>query len=169
MSYRKLGNLFSSFLVRSIEVGNSDHMASRIIDAEYLHYRNPSRNSDKVFNIFLVEEDDGSYSCISEHGRRGTSLVRVVVCSNKSLPLAERAFRQKLEAKRSHRETPYWNSSEGADQSPFATECKAAQNSANRTSPPTVIAPLKKEKPAADRRSKMNGILNQGQIDSLEI
>ena len=144
-------------------------MPSRIIDAEYLHYCNPARNSDKVFNIFLVEEDDGSHSCISEHGRRGTSLVRVVVCSNKSLPIAERAFRQKLEAKRNHRETPYWNSPEGADQSPFARECRAAQNSANHTSQPIVAGALEKEKPAADRRSKMNGILNQGQIDSLEI
>lgn len=144
-------------------------MPSRIIDAEYLHYRNPSRNSDKVFNIFLVEDDDGSHGCISEHGRRGKSLVRVVVCSNKSLPIAQQAFRQKLEAKRNHRETPYWNSPEGADQSPFARECRAAQNSAYRTSQPIVAGALEKEKPAADRRSKMNGILNQGQIDSLEI
>lgn len=144
-------------------------MPPRIINAEYLHYCNPSRNSDKVFNVFLVEEDDRSHSCVSEHGRRGTSLVRVVVCSNKSLPVAERAFRQKLEAKRNHRETPYWDSPDGADQSRFARECKAVQNSINRTSPPTVIRSLKKEKAAADRRSKMNGILNQGQIDSLEI
>lgn len=144
-------------------------MPPRIIDAEYLHYCNPSRNSDKVFNIFLVEEDDASHSCISEHGRRGTSLVRVVVCSNKSLPVAERAFRQKLEAKRNHRETPYWDSPDGADQSPFVRECRAAQNSANRTSQPIVAGALEKVKPAADRRSKMNGILNQGQIDSLEI
>ena len=144
-------------------------MPSRIIEAEYLYYRNPSRNSDKVFNILLVEENDGSHSCISEHGRRGTSLVRVVVCSNKSLPIAQRAFKQKLEAKRNHRETPYWNSPDGPDQSPFARECGAALNSANRTSTPTVAVALEKEKPAADRRSKMNGILNQGQIDSLEI
>lgn len=144
-------------------------MPSRIIEAEYLYYRNPSRNSDKVFNILLVEEDDGSHSCISEHGRRGTSLVRVVVCSKKSLPIAQRAFKQKLEAKRNHRETPYWNSPDGPDQSPFARECRAALNPANRTLTPTVAVALEKEKPAADRRSKMNGILNQGQIDSLEI
>lgn len=144
-------------------------MPSRIIDAEYLHYCNPARNSDKVFNIFLVEEDDGRHSCISEHGRRGTSLVRVVVCSNKSPAVAERAFRQKLEAKRNHRETPYWDSPEGADQSPFASEYSSRQNSINRTSPPIVVDSLEEEKPAADRRSKINGILNQAQIDSLEI
>lgn len=141
-------------------------MPSRIIDAEYLHYCNPARNSDKVFNIFLVEEDDGRHSCISEYGRRGTSLVRVVICSNKSLPVAERAFRQKLEAKRNHRETPYWDSPDAADQSPFARE---KQNFVDRTSSPIAVGSPEKEKQGADRRSKMNGILNQGQIDSLEI
>lgn len=144
-------------------------MPSRIIDAEYLHYCNPARNSDKVFNIFLVEEDDGRHSCISEYGRRGTSLVRVVVCSNKSRPVAERVFRQKLEAKRNHRETPYWDSPNGASQSPFAREYSSRQNYRNRISPPIVVVPPEEEKPAADRRSRMNGILNQAQIDSLEI
>lgn len=141
-------------------------MSSRIIDAEYLHYCNPSKNSDKVFNIFLVEEDDGGHSCISEYGRRGTSLVRVVVCSNKSRRVAERAFRQKLEAKRNHRETPYWDSPDAADQSPFARE---KQTLVDRTSLPIAVDSPEKEKQGADRRSKMNGILNQGQIDSLEI
>jgi hypothetical protein len=144
-------------------------MPSRIIDAEYLHHCNPAKNSDKVFNIFLVEEDDGRHSCISEHGRRGTSLVRVVVCSNKSLPVAERAFRQKLGAKRNHRETPYWDSPDGASQSPLASEYSSRKNPMNRISPPIVVDSLGEEKPAADRRSKMNGILNQAQIDSLEI
>jgi len=32
-----------------------------------------------------------------------------------------------------------------------------------------VVDSLEEEKPAADRRSKINGILNQAQIDSLEI
>lgn len=141
-------------------------MPSRIIDAEYLHYCNPARNSDKVFNIFLVEEDEGRHGCISEHGRRGTSLVRVVVCSNESLSVAERAFQQKLEAKRNHRETSYWDSPDGADQSPFARE---TQNLVDRTSSPIAVGSPEKEKQGADRRSKMNGILNQGQIDSLEI
>ncbi len=71
-------------------------MPARIIDAEHLRYCNPARNSDKIFNIFLVEEDDGRHSCISEYGRKGTSLVRVVVCSNKSLPVAERASGRSL-------------------------------------------------------------------------
>jgi hypothetical protein len=143
-------------------------MASRIFEAEYLHYCNPSRNSDKVFNIFLVEEDDGSYGCISEYGRRGTSLVRVVVCSNRPRPIAERAFRKKLEAKRNHRLTPYRDSSDGSDQSPLAKEYASRQDPVNRGPLPQTVDSPDTRKQAADRRMRINGILNQGQIDSLE-
>lgn len=143
-------------------------MASRIVEAKYLHYSNPSRNSDKVFNIFLLEEDDGSYGCISEYGRRGTSLVRVVVCSNKPRPVAESAFRKKLEAKRNHRLTPYWDSSDVSDQSPLAKENASRQDSVNRDALPKAVDFSETRKQAADRRMRINGILNQGQIDSLE-
>lgn len=144
-------------------------MPFRILDAEYLHYSNASRNSDKIFNIFLIDEGDESYSCISEYGRRGTSLVRVVVSSHDPLAAARRAFRKKVEAKRNHRVTPYWDSPDGANQSPFVSEYATRQLLAAHTSPPKIAVALKTEEPAADRRSKMNGILNQGQIDSLEI
>ncbi len=143
-------------------------MASRIVEAEYLHYRNPSRNSDKVFNIHLVEADDGSYGCISEYGRRGTSLVRVVVCSSKPRPVAERAFRKKLEAKRNHRLTPYRDSLDGSDQSPLAREISSRPASVNHASMPKVAGPTEAREQAADGRMRINGILNQGQIDSLE-
>lgn len=143
-------------------------MSSRIIEAEYLHYSNPARNSDKVFNIFLVEEDDGSYSCISEYGRRGSSLVRVVICSNKSRPAAERAFRKKLEAKRNHRETPYWDSPDGTGRSLYAQELSARSVPASTISTPASADLAQTQKQAADRTVRSSGILNQGQIDSLE-
>jgi len=144
-------------------------MPSRIVEAEYLHYSNLARNSDKVFSIFLVEEDDGSYSCISEYGRRGTSLVRVVVCSNKSRPAAERAFRKKLDAKRNHRETPYWDSPDGSDQSPYAQELAARSVPASTISTHMIAEPGQTQKQAVDKTVRASGILNQGQIDSLEI
>lgn len=140
-----------------------------IVKAEFLHYSNPARNNDKVFNILLVQEDDESYSCISEYGRRGTSLVRVFVCSNKPRPIAERAFRKKLEAKRNHRETPYWDSPYGAEQSPFAREIYSRPLLVSRGSSPKAGDYAKTLKQAADRRMGTGGILNQGQIDSLEI
>jgi len=144
-------------------------MSSRIVEAEFLHYSNPTRNSDKVFNIFLVEEDDGSYSCISEYGRRGSCLVRVVICSNKSRPVAEIAFRKKLDAKRNHRETPYRDSRSGVEQSPFAREVYSRSISANPNPTRKASDPAEIQKQAADGRARANGILNQGQIDSLEI
>lgn len=144
-------------------------MSSRIVEAEYLHYSNPARNSDKVFNIFLVEEDDGSYSCISEYGRRGSSLIRVVICSNKSRPAAEIAFRKKLDAKRNHSETPYRDFRSGVEQSPFAREVNARSTRKNLTSTRKATDPAEIQKQAADGRVRANGILNQAQIDSLEI
>lgn len=143
-------------------------MSSRIVGAEFLHYSNPARNSDKVFNIFLVEEDDGSYSCISEYGRRGSCLVRVVICSNKSRSAAERSFRKKLEAKRNHRETPYWDSADGSGQSPYAQELSARSVSESTTPTPAIAEPAQTQKQAVDRTMRANGILNQGQIASLE-
>lgn len=144
-------------------------MSSRIVQAEYLHYCNPARNSDKIFNIFLVEEDDETYSCISEYGRNGTSLVRVLICSNKSLTIAERAFNQKVEAKRKHRDTPYRNSPVGHENSAFAREMFSRTFQERQDSLAKVVNTSEMWKQAADSRMKAAGILNQRQIDSLEI
>lgn len=144
-------------------------MSSRIVEAEYLHYCNPARNSDKVFNIFLVEEDDETFSCISEHGRNGTSLIRVLICSNKSRSLAERAFNDKVEAKRNHRETPYRNSPIGHENSAFAREMFSRTFPKGQDLLAKVINTSEMWKQAADSRMKTSGILNQRQIDSLEI
>ena len=144
-------------------------MPSRIVDAAYLHYRNPARNSDKIFNIFLVEEDDETFSCISEYGRNGTSLVRVLICSNKSATVAQRAFDQKVEAKRNHRETPYQNSPFGHENSAFAREMFSRTLPESQEPSVKVADPSETWKRAADSRMKTSGILNQRQIDSLEI
>lgn len=144
-------------------------MSSRIIRAEYLHYSDPTINSNKVFNIFLVEEDNETYSCISEYGRRGTNLVRVFVCTNMPRAVAEGAFNHKLQAKKNHRATPYRDFPEGVDESPFAKAFMSPRGSAGRKSNPKASNPEENRKQAADRRMRTRGILNQGQIDSLEI
>ena len=74
----------------------------QIVRAEFLSYYNSRKNSDKVFNIFLVEDDDGSCRCVSEHGRRGSKLVRIALNSNATRATAESNLRQKLLAKRNH-------------------------------------------------------------------
>lgn len=157
----------------------------RIIRAEYLSYYSRERNSDKLFNIFLIEETDGTFSCLTENGRRGSNLVRRALCTRTGRATAESKLRQKLDEKRYHRETPYTDEASGANYSQIAREYSSNQTqskgiSPNRSSrtipvnpdpPPSanVIAfpAPKKEKPR--EQPKQSGILNQEQFDSLEI
>ena len=99
----------------------------QIVRAEYLKYYNPSRNSDKVFNVFLIEDEDGTFSCISEYGRRGNKLVRDPLCTKASREVAESKLRQKLLAKRNHRETPYSDDPFGRSISGIAEEYEFKQ------------------------------------------
>ncbi len=158
----------------------------KIIRAEFLSYYNPSRNSDKIFNVFVIEDDDGTFRCVAERGRRGTNLVRDVLCTGEAHYIAEGKMRQKVFAKRNHRETPYTDETFGSNYSPFAREygysgARSESVSANQTSPPTPVRAAasprkqnviefpaeKKEKPR--QPPKQSGILNQEQFDSLEI
>ena len=75
----------------------------RIVRAEFLSYTNARRNSDKLFNVFVIEDDDGTHRCVSEYGRRGNNLVRDTLCTNAARQYAENKLRQKLNAKRNHR------------------------------------------------------------------
>lgn len=142
-------------------------MPSRIVSAEYLQYFDQAKNSDKVYNIFLVEETDGSFSCLSEYGRRGALPVTVLLCSNKSGHIAEQVFRKKVEAKRQHPRTPYWNSIEGPSQSPFAKEHTSQPDGGDGISTPKALSSSAKQ--AVGNKPKTNRILNQAQINSLEI
>ena len=157
----------------------------QIVRAEYLKYYNPSRNSDKVFNVFLIEDEDGTFSCISEYGRRGNKLVRDPLCTNARREVAESKLRQKLLAKRNHRQTPYSDDPFGRSISSIAGEYEfreAENNIENRSRVdqfscsvseipkkqnvikfPTDKIKNKRQNP------KSNGIFNQEQFDSLEI
>lgn len=161
----------------------------QIVRAEFLSYYNARRNSDKLFNVFLIEDDDGTFRCVSEYGRRGTNLVRDTLCAKqRQRETAESHLRQKLSAKRNHRETPYTNEPFGFNYSPLAREYNftAAQSSfilpadavqttatgndgKNSESKRKVLQfPAEKtEKPR--RKPRQTGILNQEQFDSLEI
>ena len=157
-----------------------------IIRAEYLSYYNSARNSDKLFNIFLIQEDDGTFSCLTENGRRGSNLVRRTLCANVRRESAESILRQKLDDKRYHRETPYTDETFGANYSQLAKEYSNNQSQresegaiqTNLTTPVRSAPPAKsgniiafpveiKEKPR--HQPKQSGILNQEQLDSLEI
>lgn len=157
----------------------------RIVRAEFLSYYNSAKNSDKVFNVFLIEDDNGSFACVSEYGRRGNRPIRDTLCTNASREVAESKLRQKLNAKRNHRETPYlddpfgqsisgiaqeygFNRAENTDTNLVEISQSSRTEKVNRQKPnvikfPVVKAENKRQKP------KQNGILNQQQFDSLEI
>ncbi len=157
----------------------------QIVRAEFLKYCNPSLNSDKVFNVFLIEETDGTFSCFSEYGRRGNRLVRVSICTKTNREVAESKLRQKLTAKRNHRETPYTDDLFGRSISGIAGEYdfkEEADNSENLNDvdqfSPALTAVSQKQnvikfptKTIKSKRQKPQpiGIFNQEQFDSLEI
>lgn len=156
-----------------------------IVRAEFLSYYNSARNSDKVFNVFLIEDDDGTFRCVAERVRRGTNLVRDTLCTRATRETAESNLRQKLNAKRNHRETPYSDEPFGYNYSPLAREYGFNQagngdvnsNRANQPSPPVspvqpksnVIAFPAENKEIKRNKPKQTGILNKEQFDSLEI
>ena len=158
---------------------------SQIVRAEFLKYYNPSRNSDKVFNVFLIEDADSTFSCISEYGRRGNKLVRDTLCSKQTREFAEGKLRQKLLVKRNHRETPYSDDSFGQSISGVADEYEFKQaektdedvNGLNQFSPDLSVVSQKKnvikfpDKKIENKRQepKPTGIFNQEQFNSLEI
>lgn len=157
----------------------------RIVRAEFLSYYNSARNSDKIFNVFLIEDDDGSYACVSEYGRRGTNLVRDTLCTRATRTSAESHLRQKLFAKRNHRETPYTDEPFGYNYSPIAreygfnstqssfippAETNQTTASGKKLEPKRNVIAFPAEKTEKSRQKpKPSGILNQEQFDSLEI
>jgi hypothetical protein len=147
-----------------------------IIRAEYLSYFNSFRNSDKLFNVFLILADDGTYSCLTENGRRGSNLVRRTVCENVRRETAEQSFWEKVREKRNHGSTPYTDESYGYSYSQLASQFtfnsppeNAGASIQVKTLPPkeNVIAfPVEK---IQIKKPNVGGILNSDQFDSLEI
>lgn len=161
----------------------------RIVRAEFLSYYNARRNSDKLFNVFVIEDEDGTHRCVSEYGRRGNNLVRDTLCTKATRDFAESKLRQKLTTKRNHRETPYTDEAFGSNYSQIARDYgysnqTALQSSAGNSNPmrrqsstaetaptvkPNVIAFSVEKKEAQRAEPKPAGIFNQEQFDSLEI
>lgn len=149
-----------------------------IIRAEYLSYYNPLRNSDKLFNIFLIQEEDGTFSCLTENGRRGSSLVCRTICENVRRETAESKFWEKVREKRNHRDTPYSNEISGSSYSQIASQYSfdsEPNNPMKRTElktvePKTNVIPFPTEKSQSQTpKPNSSGILNSNQLNSLEI
>lgn len=147
-----------------------------IIRAEYLSYYNHARNSDKLFNVFLVLADDGSYSCLTENGRRGSNLVCRTVCAQVRRETAEQRFWEKVREKRNHGSTPYTDESFGYNYSQLASQYSFTTQPENAVTKPQVKMVQPKENVIAfpvekvqSKKPNAGGILNSDQFDSLEI
>jgi hypothetical protein len=161
-----------------------------IIKKCFLFHYDPSINSDKVFNLFLIDNKDGTYSAISEHGRSGAKLRVLPLVENCSLALANSRYSEKMNEKIYHRKTPYTqtlNASSSPTYQKFASDTalpsaakpvesakvinfKSAQQGTNFTLPDEKGSGEQnaaKGEPV-ERRSKRIGVLNLNQLDALE-
>lgn len=158
----------------------------QIIKKCFLYHCDSSINSDKVFNLFLIDNEDGTYSAISEHGRSETRLNVKMLAEHCSLSLAQNRFSEKRFEKIHHRRTPYVETF-NCSYSPTVKKYGVVTLSENVSYKPakvidfkpaapqeTVSEPPKKESgeqcanESSDKRLKRIGVLNLNQLDALE-
>jgi len=160
-----------------------------VLKKSFLYHYDPKINSDKVFNLFLVDHEDGSYSAISEHGRSETKLRILPLVEHCSQSLAEQRYAAKRQEKIFHKSTPYLETF-NCDYSPTLKQMGAfkavpvpAQQPAKildfnkpvKSESVSVAASIEKgsgeqatEKAVVERRSKRIGVLNLDKLDALE-
>lgn len=160
-----------------------------IIKKCFLYHYDSSINSDKVFNLFLIDNQDGTYTAISEHGRSETKLNVKPLVERCSLSLAQNRYAEKRFEKINHRRTPYLETF-NCSYSPTVKKYGAVTVSENVSYQPAKVIDFKPTAPsqnpstvpseeksgeqtmekAADKpgRSKQIGVLNLNQLDALE-
>lgn len=153
----------------------------------FLFHYDPSVNSDKVFNLFLIDNENGSFSAISEYGRSGTRMNVKPLIENCALSLANSKYSAKLNEKIYHKRTPYTHTLNDAN-SPTLKQFSAAKISPTKPSEPAKIFDFKavnsniKPLPTTENKSggqnvseemakqtKKIGVLNLNGLDALEI
>ncbi len=158
----------------------------QIIKKCFLYHYDSSINSDKVFNLFLIDNEDGTYSTLQEHGRKDTKLNVKMLVEGCSLSLVQSRYAEKRCEKINHRRTPYLETF-NCSYSPTIKKYAVITVSENVSYKPakvidfkpaapqeTVSEPPQKESgshsanEASDKRSKRIGVLNSGQLDALE-
>ena len=158
----------------------------QIIKKCFLYHYDPSINSDKVFNLFLIDNEDGTYSAISEHGRSETKLNVKPLAEHCSLSLAQNRYSEKRFEKINHRRTPYIETF-NCSYSPTVKKYGIVTVSENVAYKPAKIIDFKPAAPletvsespkkesgsqcsneSSDKRSKRIGVLNLNQLDALE-
>lgn len=160
----------------------------QIIKKCFLYHIDSSINSDKVFNLFLIDNEDGTYSAISEHGRSETKLNVKPLVERCSLSLAQSRYSEKRFEKVNHRRTPYIETF-NCSYSPTVKKYGIVTVSENVAVKPAKVIDFKPAAPpqqeivseppkkesgsqcsneSSDKRSKRIGVLNLNQLDALE-
>lgn len=159
-----------------------------IIKKCFLYHYDSSINSDKVFNLFLIDNEDGTYSTVSEHGRSETKLNVKPLVEHCSLSLAQSRYAAKRIEKINHRRTPYIETF-SCSYSPTVKKYGSIKVSENVAFQPAKVIDFKpaalnkttfstptektsgEQEPKSDengKRSKQIGVLNMNQLDALE-
>lgn len=157
----------------------------------FLYHYDSSINSDKVFNLFLIDNEDGTYTTISEHGRSETRLNVKPLVERCSLSLAQNRYAEKRFEKIHHRRTPYVETF-NCSYSPTVKKYGAVTVSENVAySPPAKVIDFKPAAPGQTAASsasveeksgeqsaqetekkhpkRVRGALNLNQLDALEL
>lgn len=161
----------------------------QIIKKCYLYHIDSSINSDKVFNLFVIDNEDGTFTALSEHGRSETKLNVKPLAERCSLSLAQNRFAEKRFEKVHHRRTPYVETF-NCSYSPTVKKYGAVTVSKNVAySPPAKVIDFKPAAPSqtdssatieeksgeqqiqetVERRKRSRGAINLNQLDALEL
>ena len=154
-----------------------------ILKKSFLFHYDPTINSDKVFNVFVIDNEDGTFSAISEYGRSGTRLFVKPLIENCTVSLAESHFSAKINEKVYHQRTPYshtLNPSTSPTYQKLIIGAKASSVTGESAKvlnfkPAEILPPSEKESGQQKgseidaKPSKKIGVLNLNQLDALEI
>lgn len=149
----------------------------------FLFHYDPTINSDKVFNLFLIDNENGTYSAISEYGRSGTKLNVKPLIENCSLVLAQSRYSAKLNEKVYHKRTPYKHTLNASTSPTYKTFGEAVKPVVGTTEKAKIIdfkpaqvstqtenkSGGQQAESKSEKRPKRIGVLNLDALDALEI
>ncbi len=159
-----------------------------IIKKCFLYHYNSSLNSNKVFNLFLIDNEDGTYGAFQEYGRKDTKLNVKPLVERCSLSLARERYSAKRFEKINHKQTPYietFNCAYSPTVKKYGvaavSEMVAYQPPAKiiqfKPAPPPQMTSVPTEKESGEqisqeiieRPKRSRGALNLNQLDALEL
>lgn len=159
-----------------------------IIKKCFLYHYDSSINSDKVFNLFLIDNEDGTFSALQEFGRKDTRLNVKPLAERCSLNLAQNRYAAKRFEKINHRQTPYLEtlscsysptvkkyasitvSEKIADKSAKVIDFKAAEPGQTNNAPAEKESGEQQTQEITGKgRRRARGALNLDQLDALEL